>query len=392
MKVLLLCNYLSDGQQSMLRFGDLLQRGLSGRGHEVAVMRPERRVQNLLRRMHGLGKWAGYVDKYLLFPRGLARKIRELEAPGSGLVHVVDHSNAVYVPRRRAVPWLATCHDLLAVRGALGEDTDCPASWLGRRLQRKIVRGLARADAVACDSTSTLADLERLVRPEGAQRRRVILLAPSHPYRPIDRAGALARLGREGAIPWSAPFLLHVGSNLRRKNKAAIVRVLARLRDTWPGNLVFCGAELAPELRTQAQAAGLAGRVFPLAHPDEDQLEAVYSLAHALVFPSKCEGFGWPIIEAQACGCPVICSDRTSLPEVGGEAAMVYGLEDETGMAQAVLQLDRPEWRAERVRRGFENLKRFQVDRLMGDYCQMYGDLLSSYPLPGPSLTSSLYP
>ncbi len=371
MKILLVCNYAPDAQQSMLRFGAMLREGLQARGCEVAACAPAERLHRAGRPG---AKWLGYVDKYVLFPSRLRRWVQQESraAPGRTVVHIVDHSNAVYVPARATVPWVVTCHDLLAVRGALGEDTDCPASALGRRLQRAIVRGLGRAAVIAADSTSTLQDVERLVPAARPQARRVILLGLNHPYRRVAPAEARARLAGAGGVPWDRPFVLHVGSNLPRKNKAGVLRVFARLAADWPGNLVFVGAELPDTVRSAAAAAGLAGRVFAVPRADNAQLEAAYSLAHALLYPSRWEGFGWPIIEAQACGCPVVCSDRTSLPEVGGAAACVHALEDEGGMAESLRRLGEGAPRAAAIARGEANLARFATGRMLDDYLALY--------------------
>ncbi|HEY1110987.1 MAG TPA: glycosyltransferase family 1 protein [Opitutaceae bacterium] len=381
MRIALVCNYAPDRQQSMLRFGEMLRSCWLERGADVTVLAPQASALARCRRWRGAAaKWIAYVDKYLLFPRALARRLREWErAGGRGVVHVVDHSNAVYVPQRRAAaPWIVTCHDLLAVRGALGEDVGHATSALGRRLQSAIVAGLGRADAIVCVSSNTLQDVRQLIVPDRAQIRRSVLLGLSHPYRPVAREEARARLGALGGYDWAKPFLLHVGSNLRRKNKAGVFRVFARLAERWPGNLVFCGAELPHEVSAAAAAAGLGGRVFAIPSLENSQLEAAYSLAHALVFPSLCEGFGWPVIEAQACGCPVICSDRTSLPEVGGAAALVHAFEDEAGMAESALRLAEPALRAGVIARGHANLRRFDTVGMIDAYAQVYTEALAT--------------
>jgi glycosyltransferase involved in cell wall biosynthesis len=272
---------------------------------------------------------------------------------------------------------MATCHDLLAVRGALGEDTDCPASALGRLLQARVLAGLRRASAVACDSKSTQGDLARLAPDCPGQLRRVIPLGQNYPYRRAEPAAARASLAAHKEIPWEQPFLIHVGSNLPRKNKCAVIDVLGRLRERWAGNAVFCGAELNAEMKIRALANGVAGRVFALAAPSNVQLEAAYSLAHALVYPSTCEGFGWPVIEAQACGCPVISSDRTSLPEVGGGAALTFAPDDIAGMAEAVLALAGAGFRSAAVERGLANAARFGQDRMIDDYVAFYGEVMA---------------
>ena len=333
MKVVLICNYRPDGQQSMLRFGDLLAQSLPARGIEVNVIAPRPRLGACFRRVASsrAGRWLGYFDKYLFFPHDLRRALRPFAHRRDTVVHVVDHSNAVYVPTRSTLPCVVTCHDLLAVRGALGEDTDCPATRLGRILQKKIRAGLARADGLACISGSTRADADRLIHPTGKQERRVIPLSLNYPYRPGNHAEALP------AFASGQPFLLHVGSNLARKNKIGVLRVFLRLAAAgWPGRLIFCGDELPAEISAGAASAGLTERVHAVPRASEAELEALYGHAHALLFPSRGEGFGWPLIEAQACDCPVICSDRTSLPEVGGDAALVHALDDEAGMAAMV--------------------------------------------------------
>jgi glycosyltransferase involved in cell wall biosynthesis len=382
-KLILVCNYPLDRQQSMLRFGALLREQWQRRGWEVECLAPKANVitTRLAASRRG-SKWAGYLDKYILFPSQLARSLRATRSTmqaGHAVVHVVDHSNSVYVPQHPGFPWVVTCHDLLAVRGALGEDTDCPASRLGRWLQRAIVRGLGRATAIVSDSSSTGRDVERLVPAPLGQLRRTISLSLHHPYRRIARDEALARLGTAAGVPWMKPFLLHVGSNLPRKNKPGVLRVFAQAAGDWPGNLVFCGAEIPPEVRELARSLGLSHRVFAQPVLSDPQLEAAYSLAHALVFPSKCEGFGWPVIEAQACGCPVICSDRTSLPEVGGIAALVYPFEDEAGMAHAVRQLVAPEMRSAVAARGAANLQRFTTDRMIDAYGEVYQKALAAW-------------
>lgn len=381
MRIALVCNYAPDAQQSMLRFGEMLRRHWLERGADVTVLAPQAGLLARSRRWRGgAAKWVAYVDKYLLFPRQLKRSLRQWERAGErGIVHVVDHSNAVYVPRQRArVPWVVTCHDLLAVRGALGEDVGHATSALGRRLQAAIVAGLGRADAIVCDSTCTLQDVQQLITPARAQLRRRVLLGLSHPYRPVPPAEARVRLAALDGYDWEKPFLLNVGSNLRRKNKAGVFRAFAHIASRWPGNLVFCGAELPDDVRAAAAAAGLGARVFAIRSLDNAQLEAAYSLAHALVFPSLCEGFGWPVIEAQACGCPVICSDRTSLPEVGGDAALVHAFEDEAGMGESALRLAGAAFRADMIARGHRNLARFDVAGMIDAYAQVYTEALAT--------------
>ena len=114
--VLLIANYRLDGQQSMLRSADLIESELRSIGMKVLVVRPEAFFGRLVPGPSRLAKWFAYLDKYLLFPFYLLWRARRFK-----LVHIIDHSNAVYLFWLRAKKSVVTCNDLLAVRSALGE-------------------------------------------------------------------------------------------------------------------------------------------------------------------------------------------------------------------------------------------------------------------------------
>lgn len=267
---------------------------------------------------------------------------------------------------------MVSCHDLLAVRGGLGEDTDCPASLFGRYLQKMIIRGLRRATVVACSSTYTWNDLKRLVGDSTAERSPVILLGLNQPFTHLSKEEAWRRLQDVVGVSPDRPFILQIGQNLRRKNREGVLRVMKHLADRWQGQLVFAGMPLNEDLAKLRDELGLRDRVVEVVKPPHEKLEALLNTAHAMLFPSRFEGFGWPIIEAQACGCPVICSDRTSLPEVAGEGAMIHALEDEAGMADAVLALQDETLRAKMIDRGFQNIPRFGSARMIREYLELF--------------------
>ena len=94
-----------------------------------------------------------------------------------------------------------------------------------------------------------------------------------------------------------------------------------------------------------------------------------------LLHPSRFEGFGWPIIEAQACACPVICSDREPMSEVGGDAALTVDVDDEEAMARALLRLTDPKERARWSEKSLRNAERFQVTEMIARYVAVYRSL-----------------
>lgn len=356
----------------MQRFGTMMLQGLTSAGVAAELIQPAPFFGRFRFAGPSIEKWLGYVDKFVLFPRRLRRKV----SAGCGVVHICDHSNAMYASHIKNVPVLVTCHDLLAVRGALGEETDCPASFAGNYLQRWILSGLRRADAVACVSRATLRDAERLIdRTDGRPRLDVVRNGLNYPYQKVTDEIARARLAGIRGLDLDRPFILHVGSNLRRKNREGVLRIFGLIKNDWNGQLVLAGDSLTRELHSLGEQLGLAERMIEVLHPDSELLEALYSSALALLYPSRFEGFGWPIIEAQACGCPVICSDRAPLPEIGGDAALTHDLDDEKGFAADIIRLldstEREQW----SEKGLRNAGSFKAESMIARYVDLYRTL-----------------
>ncbi|MFN2621924.1 MAG: glycosyltransferase family 4 protein [Chthoniobacterales bacterium] len=370
--ILLIGNYPLERQQSMERFAMMMLDGLTAAGIPAEVIRPQPFFGRFRFAGRFVAKWLAYLDKFFFFRSALARKLRERPA----LVHICDHSNSMYAQAVRELPVVITCHDLLAVRGALGEATDCPASATGRILQRWIVRGLESAAAVACVSRATLRDAERLVRQtDGKPALELVTLGLSYPYRVLAPAEAGERLAKISSFKSGTPFVLHVGSNLRRKNREGVLRIFARCKDKWNGSLVFAGDPLSDSLRSLGGELGVADRIVEIPNADSETLEALYSRAVALLFPSTFEGFGWPIAEAHACGCPVLCVDREPMVEVAGAAALAHPVEDEAGFAADLLRLTNPDERARWSTKALENAKHFSTARMISEYVALYRSL-----------------
>ncbi len=370
--VLLIGNYPADQQQSMQRFAGMMLRGLTAAGVPAELIQPQPFLGRFTLAGGFVAKWLGYLDKFLFFPRQLRSRLR----PDVDLVHVCDHSNAMYCAHVRDRPTVVSCHDLLAVRGAMGEQTDCPPSSTGKYLQRWIVSGLRKARAVACASPATLRDAQRIIGTREERPR--LLLIPhgiNHPYRRQPANRARAALAQLAGLDPTRPFALHVGSNLRMKNREGVLRTFALTKEKWDGQLVFAGQKLTPELRSLGEEVGVLERVVEVEGPENDLLEALYSSAMVLLYPSRFEGFGWPIIEAQACGCPVICSDQEPMSEVGGAAALTADVEDEAAMAQLLLSLTDPAERACWSEKSLHNAERFRAEEMIARYLDLYRSL-----------------
>lgn len=370
MRVLLIGNYTADRQQSMIRYANLVLAALVNRGIEAQLMTPPIVVNRAHLAPEGLGRFVNYVDKMALAPGLIQRHARWAD-----VVHVCDQSNSYYVPHRAAQPWVVTCHDLLAVRGSFGEATDCPATPMGRRLQQMILRGLGRARLIVPVSQYTEQDLRRFLGD--ALSSRVIPNALNYPYLPMPREQAIARLGRWPELP-DIPFILHVGSNQARKNRETLIDAFARLCADWPGHLALAGPPLTAALQARIAGLGLQSRVRVLEQPTNQELHGLYCAAEAFAFPSRFEGFGWPIAEAQASGCPVVTSDAEPMREVAGGAAELADPNDASALAAALRRVltDAPH-RQRLIERGLRNAERFRpetmAERLVDAYTEALG-------------------
>jgi glycosyltransferase involved in cell wall biosynthesis len=359
--ILIIGNYPADNQQSMARFAQLLVSFYQPLGHVHLVKPPL-----LITRLPGLPvmvrKYLAYIDKLLLFPLWLVLCARSYQ-----LVHIADHSNAFYsfcISRHRCI---VTCHDLLAVRGAFGDTAvACEASPIGLWLQRLIMAGLRRPGAVVFVSQATFHDFQRLVVAPPAQRHAVIPNPLNAPFTADSSAFVLTP--EEQTLFPRAPFLLMVGSSLPRKNRPLALRLLLELGAASPYRLVLAGAALAPHEQSFIGQHMLSDRVHVIERPSHSLLNHLYCQAHALLFPSLAEGFGWPVLEAQACGCPVIASSSTSVPEVGGQAALYAGPQDVATFAAHVRSLEDGTLRASLISHGYKNLRRFHHEVISRAY------------------------
>jgi len=369
--VLLIGNFPPDQQQSMQRFSEMMLRELRELGIATELTRPKAHFARLVpAQFEFLRKWAGYIDKFIIFPRRL-REFRSVE-----LVHICDHSNALYAKHFPNVPVVVTCHDLLAVRGALGEETDSPASWTGRILQRWIVASLGRVRAIVCVSRATAADATRILgTAENASRITVVENGLNYEYRPLPEEKVRARLEKLSQLKLDRPFVLHVGSHLRRKNREGVLRIFAKTKDHWNAQLVFAGDRLSNDLWTRTRALDIATRIVEIVSAESELLEALYNRAHALLFPSRFEGFGWPIAEAQACGCPVLCPNAAPMSEVAGSAALLRDIADEDGFAKDLLRLRDPATRETYRELGLRNATRFSGKKMAEQYVALYREL-----------------
>lgn len=210
--------------------------------------------------------------------------------------------------------------------------------WL-RRERLLAMRLLRRADAVIAVSAATAADTVRIAGVD-PDRVHVVHHGVGSGFAPVDPGRARATLARLG-IPADRPLLLAVGVFDPRKRMDLLVAVAARVTAETGSHLVIAGAQgvYGTPLRNALARGGIGPTSSLLGYVSDEELRCLYGSAACLVFTSAYEGFGLPVLEAMACGCPVVAFDNSAFPEVTGDAGMVVPDGDADAMATAVTAL-----------------------------------------------------
>ena len=291
-----------------------------------------------------LGKWAAYIDKYLLFPKRFKRELTNRK-DSVHLIHIIDHSNAIYLPKLNKATRakkIITCHDLIAIRTAKEDFAQAPkTSEPGKRLQNWISGSLHHADYYACDSKQTLEDLNRLI-PLSKKRSSILHLGTEPDSTTISDKNDLSKI--LSFEPHTSNFLLHVGSAAWYKNRKAVFRAFVHAHRSLPNHnlkLVLVGPkpqkeELDDQLSNWIKSNPSA--IHSLQNLPENILDVLYKSAQALVFPSFIEGFGWPPLEAAIRGCPVITTRTGAIADLLGSYANYVETDNQKSIDQGVLQ------------------------------------------------------
>jgi glycosyltransferase involved in cell wall biosynthesis len=371
MKIVLIGNYEPAGQQSMFRFANLLSRLLSRAGHNVQILRPRALFGKLLLISSTTGKWLGYIDQFIIFPITLHARVQDAD-----IVHICDHSNAMYLPWVKHRPHLITCHDLLAIRSAYGHVPQNPTAFSGRILQDWIARNLQKAQAVACVSEKTLYDFLSMFSNH-VKVLKVVNNCLSYPYQPQLPAESEQNLVPIGLD--NVSFFLSVGGNQWYKNRIGALQLfhgLSQFPEYQQHHFVLVGKPLTNELRDYVRANYLGERIHELINISNERLMALYSRAEALLFPSLAEGFGWPPIEAQACGCPVVISDIAPLNEITPRNAAIFiDPLDIHGSAESVrVGLQK---RKSLAKAGILNATCYSEEKMLNEYLAIYNEIIS---------------
>ena len=344
LRVAVVSDYLEEQWPSMDLVGDMLTNFLQSQtttGITAAQLRPPLRQR--LSRIPWLGQRRTasngdrLLNRFLDYPRWLRSN-----SPKFDLFHVVDHSYSQLLevlPPGRAV---VTCHDLDTFRCLLEPERDARSQFF-RAMTRRILEGFLKAAHVIAVSEATREELlrHRLFSEEA------ISVIPNgvHPAcsaAPDPEADALAANWMpEIDSPGSGPtvWLLNVGNTLPRKRLDVLLQVFAAVSREFPRVRLMRVGGFTPSQLEMIRELKIAGVVRQLPFLERSALAAVYRRATLLVHTAEAEGFGLPLIEAMACGCPVAASDIPVLREVGGTAASFSAVADISAWRQTLMEL-----------------------------------------------------
>jgi len=311
-RVALICDYLEERWPSMDLFGDMLFEtftALAGSSIHAEQLRPALRPR--FSKLPGPTGMLWNADRlwnrFYEYPAWLAGQAHRFD-----LFHLMDHSYAQLLLKLPAERTIVTCHDLDTFQCLLEPTADPRPRWF-RAMARRTLTGFLRAAHVICVSSFTRDKILQhgLVTPD-----RISVIHPGADPAFFSSAD-LARQAGNPVLSKTRSYLLHVGSTIRRKRIDVLLRVFASLAGDFPDlQLVRVGGLTAEQSRL-AEELGIASRIVTASNLTKPELADVYRQAILLLQTSDAEGFGLPLIEAMACGCPVVASDIPALREAG---------------------------------------------------------------------------
>ena len=318
--------------------------------------------------LNGLKK---YYQRYWQYPI-------EVKSHKADIFHIIDHSDGhiAYWLRKANQLNVVTCHDLINLLQPENISDQAKLPLISTAIWKYAVQGIRQADHIVTVSAHTAKDVTQLLNIQPEQ----ITVAPNAVeslFQPLPPE-QLVKLRQRYRISPDTTCLLNVGSNHPRKNVFTILRTLQALKQKeLPVHLLKTGADFTSEQKVFLQTHNLEGCVTYVGKPNRATLVEIYNAADILLSPSLYEGFGITVLEAMACGTPVIASNVTSLPEVVGDAGVLVNPTDVDAISAAVYRLREDlAYRQGLIKAGFARAKAFTWEKTAERVAEVYEKFL----------------
>ncbi len=297
-----------------------------------------------------LGK---YVTLWLSYPAITKNQVADIN-------HILDHSISHLINSLNPKKTIITCHDLIGL--------EIPKSmpfWRREVFQKNIIKNMLRARKIIAISQHTRDDI---LKHSSYKSNDIVVIyfGISKNFRPIEKNII------EERFRFRKPTILHVGHDNFYKNVDGLIRAIALLNKDI--KLVKVGPISKRQFKLLRKLKIDFVRFMGLA---EKELVQVYNAVDLLVYPSWHEGFGFPVLEAMACGCPVICSNAGSLPEVASDAAIKIAPDDISSIAKAIKNvMESHQLRQDLIEKGFRQAMKFSWEKTALETAEVYKKII----------------
>jgi glycosyltransferase involved in cell wall biosynthesis len=291
------------------------------------------------------------------------------------IFHIIDGSQAYISDWIKQPTSIATAHDIIPFLQLLGRLDNSHLGKSSQWLIKKSIKGLQKVNHVIAVSNNTVKDLSQFAN---INSKTVSVIPHAVPHGIISQAHSIQPLSWSERRKSKQAFILHVGNNAFYKNREGLLRIFSQIQSSCEVELKLVGSPSTFKEKQIIRDLEIENFVSFVNNPDDKELYDLYGKACLFLFPSLYEGFGWPPLEAMAFGCPVVCSNAASLPEVVGDAALTCGPEDENKMAENCLAvLQDVSVANDLIERGYNRVKLFSLERMRRQVMEVYGKVLN---------------